>query len=94
MHNLCPVAIIGAGPYGLSIAAHLRARGARPAHVCLANMDGTPRLPRRYDAYWRLYDPLPALFHASFILFPTVNGSIRYLRRAWKWANSHLSLKL
>jgi cation diffusion facilitator CzcD-associated flavoprotein CzcO len=27
MHNLCPVAIIGAGPYGLSIAAHLRARG-------------------------------------------------------------------
>src|SRR5262245_4751051 len=25
--NICPVAIIGAGPYGLSIAAHLRARG-------------------------------------------------------------------
>ncbi len=27
MNDLCPVAIIGAGPYGLSLAAHLRARG-------------------------------------------------------------------
>ena len=27
MSNVCPVAIIGAGPYGLSIAAYLRARG-------------------------------------------------------------------
>ncbi len=27
MNDICPVAIIGAGPYGLSLAAHLRARG-------------------------------------------------------------------
>src|ERR1700704_4700046 len=29
MTSFCPVAIIGAGPYGLSLAAHLRARGIR-----------------------------------------------------------------
>src|SRR5215212_7495731 len=28
MTGVCDVAIVGAGPYGLSIAAHLRARGA------------------------------------------------------------------
>jgi D-aspartate ligase len=83
-----------AGRYPASVVWRGSWTHARPAHLRLANKDGNLRLPRRYDAYWRLYDPLPALFHASSFLFPIVNGSILYLRRAWKWANSHLSLKL
>jgi cation diffusion facilitator CzcD-associated flavoprotein CzcO len=28
--NDCEIAVIGAGPYGLSVAAHLKARGVAP----------------------------------------------------------------
>src|ERR1700739_864352 len=58
----CDVAIIGAGPYGLSIAAHLKARGVNfrifghPMHTWLAHMPKGMRLKSEGFAS-RLYDP-------------------------------------
>lgn len=60
----------------------------RSARDYYAKPDGRPRFPRRYDAYWRAYDPMPALFYAALFLCPILSGSIRHLRRAWKWATS------
>jgi D-aspartate ligase len=53
-----------------------------------AKQGGRPHFPRRYDAYWRLYDPLPALIYARLVLCPIVDGPIKYLQRVWKWAIS------
>jgi thioredoxin reductase len=58
----CDAAIIGAGPYGLSIAAHLRARGVSfrifgsPMHAWRAHMPKGMRLKSEGFAS-RLYDP-------------------------------------
>jgi thioredoxin reductase len=58
----CDVAIIGAGPYGLSIAAHLKARGVdfrifgNPMHTWLAHMPKGMRLKSEGFAS-SLYDP-------------------------------------
>src|SRR5258708_23584471 len=58
----CDVAIIGAGPYGLSIAAHLKARGinfrifGHPMHTWLTHMPKGMRLKSEGFAS-RLYDP-------------------------------------
>lgn len=58
----CDVAIIGAGPYGLSIAAHLKAHGVdfrifgHPMHTWLAHMPKGMRLKSEGFAS-RLYDP-------------------------------------
>jgi len=58
----CHVAIIGAGPYGLSIAAHLKARGVNfrifgePMHTWLAHMPKGMRLKSEGFAS-SLYDP-------------------------------------
>jgi len=58
----CNVAIIGAGPYGLSIAAHLKARGVdfrifgRPMHTWLTQMPKGMRLKSEGFAS-SLYDP-------------------------------------
>src|SRR5437899_11310046 len=58
----CNVAIIGAGPYGLSIAAHLRARGiefrifGRPMDTWLTRMPKGMRLKSEGFAS-SLYDP-------------------------------------
>src|SRR6266404_5962391 len=58
----CDVAIIGAGPYGLSIAAHLKARGinfrifGHPMHTWLAHMPMGMRLKSEGFASC-LYDP-------------------------------------
>ncbi len=58
----CDVAIIGAGPYGLSIAAHLRARGVdfrifgSPMHTWLTQMPKGMRLKSEGFAS-SLYDP-------------------------------------
>jgi thioredoxin reductase len=58
----CDVAIIGAGPYGLSIAAHLRARGVdfrifgNPMHTWLTHMPKGMRLKSEGFAS-SLYDP-------------------------------------
>jgi cation diffusion facilitator CzcD-associated flavoprotein CzcO len=58
----CDVAIIGAGPYGLSIAAHLKARGVdfrifgHPMHTWLAHMPQGMRLKSEGFAS-SLYDP-------------------------------------
>jgi len=58
----CDVAIIGAGPYGLSIAAHLKARGinfrifGHPMHTWLAHMPKGMRLKSEGFASC-LYDP-------------------------------------
>jgi cation diffusion facilitator CzcD-associated flavoprotein CzcO len=58
----CDVAIIGAGPYGLSIAAHLKARGVdfrifgHPMHTWLAHMPKGMRLKSEGFAS-TLYDP-------------------------------------
>jgi thioredoxin reductase len=60
--NQCDVAIIGAGPYGLSIAAHLRALGVdfrifgRPMHTWLTHMPKGMRLKSEGFAS-SLYDP-------------------------------------
>jgi thioredoxin reductase len=58
----CDVAIIGAGPYGLSIAAHLKARGVdfrifgQPMHTWLTHMPKGMRLKSEGFASF-LYDP-------------------------------------
>src|SRR5216683_218341 len=58
----CDVAIIGAGPYGLSIAAHLRARGVdfrifgSPMHTWITQMPRGMRLKSEGFAS-SLYDP-------------------------------------
>jgi len=58
----CDVAIIGAGPYGLSIAAHLKAEGVdfrifgHPMHTWLAHMPKGMKLKSEGFAS-RLYDP-------------------------------------
>jgi thioredoxin reductase len=58
----CDVAIIGAGPYGLSIAAHLKAHGVdfrifgHPMHTWLAHMPKGMRLKSEGFAS-RVYDP-------------------------------------
>jgi D-aspartate ligase len=65
-----------------------------PAQVHNANRDGTPRSCRSYDAYWRLNDPMPALFHAGRLLGVIAIRSNGCLRKAWKWANSHLASSL
>jgi thioredoxin reductase len=58
----CDVAIIGAGPYGLSIAAHLKARGVNfrifgnPMHTWLTHMPKGMRLKSEGFASF-LYDP-------------------------------------
>jgi len=60
--TFCNVAIIGAGPYGLSVAAHLRARGiehrifGRPMDTWLAHMPKGMRLKSEGFAS-SLYDP-------------------------------------
>lgn len=60
--NTCDVAIIGAGPYGLSIAAHLKARGVSfrifgyPMHTWLEHMPRGMRLKSEGFAS-SLYDP-------------------------------------
>jgi thioredoxin reductase len=62
MITTCHVAIIGAGPYGLSIAAHLKARGVNfrifgdPMHTWLAHMPKGMRLKSEGFAS-SLYDP-------------------------------------
>jgi thioredoxin reductase len=58
----CDVAVIGAGPYGLSIAAHLKARGVdfrifgKPMDTWLTHMPKGMRLKSEGFASW-LYDP-------------------------------------
>ena len=60
--NNCDVAIIGAGPYGLSIAAHLKARGVsfrifgKPMHTWLTQMPKGMRLKSEGFAS-SLFDP-------------------------------------
>jgi cation diffusion facilitator CzcD-associated flavoprotein CzcO len=59
---MCDVAIIGAGPYGLSIAAHLKVRGldfrifGSPMHTWLSHMPKGMRLKSEGFASG-LYDP-------------------------------------
>lgn len=62
MKSSCPVAIIGAGPYGLSLAAHLRARGigyrifGKPMEFWLKQMPSSMSL--KSDGFAsNLYDP-------------------------------------
>jgi hypothetical protein len=62
MKSSCPVAIIGAGPYGLSLAAHLRARGiphrifGKPMEFWLTQMPSGMNL--KSDGFAsNLYDP-------------------------------------
>ena len=61
--NMCEVAIIGAGPYGLSIAAHLKARGVNfrifgsPMQTWLAHMPKGMRLKSEGFAS-SLFDPM------------------------------------
>jgi thioredoxin reductase len=60
--NICDTAIIGAGPYGLSLAAHLRAQGidfrifGNPMHTWLTQMPEGMRLKSEGFAS-SLYDP-------------------------------------
>lgn len=67
----CDVAIIGAGPYGLSIAAHLRARKVdfrifgRPMHTWRAHMPKGMRLKSEGFAS-SLYDPGAAFTLAAY----------------------------
>jgi D-aspartate ligase len=63
---------------------------ARPAQEQGGDRAARPPLSRRYDAYWRLHDPLPAVFYAALVLRPAVSRSIGSLRRAWRRMASRL----
>ena len=51
--------------------------------------DATPRFSKCYDAYWRLCDPMPALFYGGLLLLAVVSDTVKFLRRAWSGASSH-----
>jgi len=55
---------------------------ARPAGANRSGGGGRARFARRYDAYWRLRDPLPAVYYAGLFLGPVVSRSLGWLRRA------------
>lgn len=44
---------------------------------------GRPRLSGCYDAYWRLQDPLPALFYAGSIVGSALSRALGRLRQPW-----------